>query len=169
MTLAPREESTEGWEPEQLLILCWLQTEVQAVSKVLLLHNEHIYPSLLCSDEGLDPSPLCASWLATPPSPHQLLPIVELYCRAGGDCMDSLCIFVYELWWTCCYQSSEVHLICCLKRIIIKKKKATAARRLALNQVTFVFHGHRSSAEMQCGINRVEVFTQLRLRHAPRQ
>lgn len=67
MTLAPREESTEGWEPEQLLILCWLQTEVQAVSKVLLLHNEHIYPSLLCSDEGLDPSPLCASWLATPP------------------------------------------------------------------------------------------------------
>ena len=83
--------------------------------------------------------------------------------------MDSLCIFVYELWWTCCYQSSEVHLIFCLKRIKKKKKKATAAQRLALNQVTFVFHGHRSSAEMQCGINRVEVFTQLRLRHAPRQ
>lgn len=116
MILAPGEESAEGWEPVQLLILCWLQTEIQAVSNVLLLHNEHIYPSL-CSDEGLDPSPLCASWLATPPIPHQLLPIVELYCRAGGDCMDSLCVFVYELWWTCYYHSSEMHLICCLKRI----------------------------------------------------
>ena len=169
MTLAPREESTEGWEPEQILILCWLQTEVQAVSNVLLLHNEHNYPSL-CSDEGLDQAPFVPhGW------PH--LPALTSFsllwsCTAGQEGTAwTLCVYLSMS----CGGPAAIRVLRCIwysawKEFKKKKKrKATAAQRLALNQVTFVFHGHRSSAEMQCGINRVEVFTQLRLRHAPRQ
>ena len=166
MILAPGEESTEGWEPVQLLILCLLQTEIQAVSKVLLLHNEHIYPSL-CSD----PSPLCASWLATPPIPHQLLPIVELYCRAEGTVWN-LCVYLSMS----CGGPATIRVLRCIWYAAWKELKngqccpeaGSEPSYLRVPQPSFL-SSHRSSAAMQCGINRVEVFTQLRLRHAPRQ